>query len=137
MRLLYSKYPICETLSHKLTWSHYYELLKVDDDLAREFYEKQSIKENWTIRELRRQKKTGLFHRLALGKDKSEILRLSKQGQIIESEEDFIKNPHVFEFLNFPENYQYSESDLEKAIIDNLQQFLLELGKGFAFVGRQ
>lgn len=137
MRMLYNKYPICETLSHKLSWSHYYELLKVEDNLAREFYEKQTIQENWTIRELKRQKKTGLFHRLALGKNKEEILELSKKGQIVGTEEDFIKNPHVFEFLNFPENYQYSESDLEKAIIDNLQLFLLELGKGFAFIGRQ
>jgi len=137
MRLLYTKYPICETLSHKLTWSHYYELLKVEDDLAREFYEKQSIAENWTIRELRRQKKTGLFHRIALGKDKEKILELSKKGQIIQSEEDFIKNPHVFEFMNFPENFEYTENDIEKSIINNLQQFLLELGKGFAFIGRQ
>ncbi len=137
MRLLYNKYPICETLSHKLSWSHYYELLKVEDDLARAFYEKQSITENWTIRELRRQKKSGLFHRLAISKDKEEILRLSKEGQIVESEEDLMKNPYVFEFLNFPENYQYTETDLEKAIIDNLQKFLLELGKGFAFIGRQ
>lgn len=114
MRLLYNKYPICETLSHKLSWSHYYELLKVDDDLAREFYEKQAITENWTIRELRRQKKSGLFHRLAIGKDKDQILELSKKGQIIKSEEDFIKNPYVFEFLNFPENYQYTETDIEQ-----------------------
>jgi len=137
MRLLYNKFPICETLSHKLTWSHYCELLKVDDDLAREFYEKQAIAENWTIRELRRQKKTGLFHRIAIGKDKSKVLELSKKGQLIQSEEDFIKNPHVFEFMNFPENYEYTENDIEKAIINNLQQFLLELGKGFAFIGRQ
>jgi predicted nuclease of restriction endonuclease-like (RecB) superfamily len=137
MRLLYNKYPICETLSHKLTWSHYYELLKVEDDLARVFYEKQAITENWTIRELRRQKKTGLFHRIAIGKDKEKILELSKKGQIIQSEEDFIKNPHVFEFMNFPENYEYTENDIEKAIINNLQHFLLELGKGFAFIGRQ
>jgi len=120
-----------------LSWSHYYELLKIEDDLARAFYEKQSIVENWTIRELRRQKKSGLFHRLATGKDKEEILKLSKEGQIFESEQDLIKNPYVFEFLNIPENYQYTESDLEKAIIDNLQQFLLEMGKGFAFIGRQ
>ena len=137
MRLLYNKYPICETLSSKLSWSHYYELLKIEDDLARKFYEKQAIADNWTIRELRRQKKTCLFHRLAIGKNKVEILELSKQGQIIKSEEDFIKNPHVFEFMNFPENYQYTETDIEKAIINNLQQFLLELGKGFAFIGRQ
>ncbi len=137
MRLLYGKYPKCETLSHKLSWSHYYELLKVEDDLAREFYEQQAINDNWTIRELKRQKQSGLFHRLAIGKDKDEILRLSKEGQIVKSEEDFTRNPYVFEFLNFPENYQYTESDLEKAIIDNLQKFLLEMGKGFAFIGRQ
>jgi predicted nuclease of restriction endonuclease-like (RecB) superfamily len=137
MRLLYSKYSICETLSHKLTWSHYCELLKIDDDLARGFYEKQAINENWGIRELKRQKKTGLFHRLAIGKDKEKILELSKKGQIITSEDDFIKNPHVFEFLDFPEDYQYSETDIEKAIINNLQHFLLEMGKGFAFVDRQ
>ena len=137
MRLLYNRYPICETLSHKLTWSHYCELLKVDDDLAREFYEKQAIAENWGIRELKRQKKTALFHRLAIGKDREKIIEMSREGLIIQSEEDFIKNPHVFEFLNIPENYQYTETDIEKAVIDNLQQFLLEMGKGFAFIGRQ
>jgi predicted nuclease of restriction endonuclease-like (RecB) superfamily len=137
MRLLFFYYPICQTLSGKLTWSHYIELVSIDDNLAREFYEKQSISENWTIRELRRQKKTGLFHRIAIGKDKEKILELSKKGQIIESEEDFIKNPHIFEFMNFPENYEYTENDIEKAIINNLQNFLLELGKGFAFIGRQ
>jgi len=137
MRKFYKKYPFCEKLSHKLSWSHYYELLKVEDDLAREFYEKQTIIENWTIRELRRQKKTGLFHRLAIGKDKDKIIELSKKGQIIKSENDLLKDPHVFEFLNIPENYQYTENDIEKAVINNLQQFLLELGKGFAFIGRQ
>ncbi len=137
MRLLYNKYPICETLSHKLSWSHYYELLKVEDDLAREFYEKQAIADNWTIRELRRQKKTALYHRIAIGKDKEKILELSKKGQIVNSEDDFVKNPHVFEFMNFPENYEYNENDIEKAIINNLQHFLLELGKGFAFIERQ
>ncbi|MCB0479633.1 MAG: DUF1016 family protein [Crocinitomicaceae bacterium] len=137
MRLLYGKYPKCETLSHKLSWSHYYELLKVEDDLARQFYEKQAVADNWTIRELRRQKKSGLFHRLAIGKNKEEILRLAEEGQIIESEDDFIRSPYVFEFLNLPENYQHTESDLEKSIIDNLQEFLLEMGKGFAFMGRQ
>ena len=137
MRLLSNKYPICETLSHKLSWSHYYELLKVEDNLARKFYENQAITEDWTIRELRRQKKTGLFHRLAIGKDEKQILELSKKGQIMKSEKDFEKNPHIFEFFNFHENYEYTENDIEKAIINNLQQFLLELGKGFAFIGRQ
>lgn len=137
MRLLYSKYPKCETLSHKLSWSHYYELLKVEDDLARAFYERQAISDNWTIRELKRQKKSGLFHRLAVGKNKEEILKLSKEGQVFKSEDDLSRNPYVFEFLNIPENYRYNENELEKAIIDNVQQFLLELGKGFAFIGRQ
>jgi predicted nuclease of restriction endonuclease-like (RecB) superfamily len=137
MRLLFQYYPICQTLSGKLTWSHYVELLTIDDNLAREFYEKQAIAEGWTIRELQRQKKTGLFHRLAIGKEKDKVLELSKKGQIVNSEDDFIKNPHVFEFMNFPENYEYSETDIEKGIINNLQKFLLELGKGFAFVDRQ
>ena len=137
MRLLYQYYPICQTLSGKLSWSHYVELVSIDDNLVREFYARQSIMEDWTIRELQRQKKTGLFHRLAIGKDKEKILELSKKGQIMNSEEDFVKNPHVFEFMNFPENYEYTESDIEKGIINNLQKFLLELGKGFAFVDRQ
>lgn len=137
MRLLYQHYPICQTLSGKLSWSHYVELVSIDDDLARGFYERQAISEDWTLRELKRQKKTGLFQRLAIGKDKEKILELSKKGQIVKSEEDFIKNPHVFEFMNFPENYEYSETDIEKGIINNLQKFLLEFGKGFAFVDRQ
>ncbi len=137
MRLLYKKYPICEMLSHKLSWSHYFELLKVDDDLARGFYEKQAELENWTVKELKRQKKSGLFHRIALSKNKKEVLELSKQGQSVCNEKDLIKDPYVFEFLGIKESEKYTESDIEQAIIDNLQQFLLEFGKGFAFVGRQ
>jgi len=104
--------------------------------LERSFYEKQSIKENWSIRELRRQKETSLFLRLATSKDKDKILELAIKGQLIEKSEDIIK-PHVLEFLNLPEDHSYSENDLEQSIIDNLQKFLLELGKGFAFIGRQ
>lgn len=137
MRLFYVKYPKSETVSHKLSWSHYFELLKVEDDLARAFYQNQAEIENWTVRELKRQKKTGLFHRLALSQDKEKVLELSKKGHFVQSEKDLIKDPYVFEFLGIPENKQYSENDVEKAIINNLQSFLLELGKGFAFVGRQ
>jgi len=137
MRQFYIKYPNRETVSHKLSWSHYFELLKIDDDLAREFYLNQTITENWTVRELKRQKKTGLFHRIAINKDKEKILELSKEGQIIKSENDLTKDPYVFEFLGIPENYEYTENDIEKAVINNLQKFLLELGKGFAFIGRQ
>lgn len=137
MRRFYTKYPKSEMVSHKLTWSHYFELLKVEDYLAREFYEKQAIIENWTVRELKRQKKTGLFHRLAVSKDKNKVLELSKKGQIVKTENDLTKDPYVFEFLGLPEKDLYTENDLEKAIINNLQSFLLELGKGFAFIGRQ
>jgi len=125
MRLLYIKYPQDELISDRLSWSHYYELLKIDDDLERSFYEKQSIKENWSIRELRRQKETSLFLRLATSKDKDKILELAQKGQIIEKSEDIIK-PHVLEFLNLPEDHSYSESELEQNLIDNLQKFLLE-----------
>jgi predicted nuclease of restriction endonuclease-like (RecB) superfamily len=140
MRLFYLNYPnfqISVTVSHLLTWSHYYELLKIDDPLERSFYEQQSISEIWTIRELRRQKKTLLFHRLAASKDAEGVLKLSKSGQVLETEEDIIKEPYVLEFLGIPEHIKYSESDLEQRIINNLQLFLLEMGKGFAFLDRQ
>ena len=137
MRLFYIKYPKSETVSHQLSWSHYFELLKVDDDLARSFYEKQCIKEQWSVRELKRQKNSMLFERIALSKDKKGVLKLSERGEIVETSKDIIREPYVLEFLGIPENYQYSEKELEQKIIDNLQMFLLELGKGFTFVKRQ
>lgn len=137
MRLIYLRYPICETLSHKLSWSHICELLKIDDDLERSFYYQQNILENWSVRELRRQKNSGLFMRLALSKDKKEVLKLSQHGQIVERPKDIVKDFYVLEFLKIPEPNNYSESELETRLIDNLQKFLLELGKGFTFVGRQ
>ncbi len=136
MRQFYIRYPTTDLLSDNLSWSHYYELLKIDDDLERNFYEKQSSNENWSIRELRRQKATSLFHRIAGAKDKKKILELSKKGQVIEKSNDIIKT-QVLEFLGLPEDHSYTESELEQSIINNLQKFLLELGKGFAFVGRQ
>ncbi len=137
IRKLFLKYPDSETLSHKLSWSHYFELLKIDDDMERGFYEKQTILESWSVRELKRQKKSALFHRLALSRDKEGILKLSSEGQIVEKPEDLIRDPYIFEFLKMSEQDKYLESELEQRIIDNLQSFLLELGKGFAFVGRQ
>jgi predicted nuclease of restriction endonuclease-like (RecB) superfamily len=121
----------------KLTWTHYADLLGVSDDYARGFYEKQAINENWSVRELKRQIGSSLFERLALSQDKSGILKLSKKGQLISQPKDIVKDPYVLEFLQFPEEYRMSESKLEQKIIDNLQTFLLELGKGFSFVGRQ
>jgi predicted nuclease of restriction endonuclease-like (RecB) superfamily len=137
MRRFYAYFPIWQTLSAKLSWSHYVELIGIKDELERGFYEKQCIKENWAVRELQRQKDSSLFQRLALSKDKEAILALSKQGQQIEKSEDIIKSPVTLEFLNIPESYLITEKELEQKIFDNLQEFLLELGKGFAFYGRQ
>ena len=103
MRLLYLHYPKSQTLSNLLSWSHYAELLRIDDPLERSFYEKQTILEKWSIRELQRQKKTSLFLRFASGKNKEEIVQLAKQGAIIESPADLLRSPYVFEFLNIPE----------------------------------
>jgi len=137
MRKLYISFQISETLSHKLTWSHYFEILKADSDLEIGFYSKQCEKENWSVRELKRQMRSSLFERIALSKDKEGVLKLSKKGHIVETPEDLLKDPFVLEFLNIPERNQYLESELEEQIISNLQQFIMELGKGFAFVGRQ
>jgi predicted nuclease of restriction endonuclease-like (RecB) superfamily len=120
-----------------LSWSHYCELVKIDNELERSFYYQQNILENWSVRELKRQKNSGLFLRLAASKDKDKVLKLARKGQIIEKPEDIIKDVFVFEFLKIPEPYIISENELETRLIDNLQTFLLELGKGFTFVGRQ
>ena len=136
MRLLYLIYPIYQTLSGKLSWSHYTELLAISDDLARSFYEQQCVKENWSVRELKRQKNSTLFERVALSKDKAEILALAKRGQVTTEARDVVKDPYVFEFLELSEQ-NYRESELENRLIEKLEQFLLELGKGFAFIGQQ
>ncbi len=137
MRAFYLCYPICEKLSHKLSWSHYCELVKIDDELERSFYFQQSISENWSIPEFKRQKRTGLFMRLALSKDKEQVLKIAREGQLIEKPEDIIKDVYVLEFLKIPELHHYTELELETRLMNHLQQFLLELGKGFTFVGRQ
>ncbi|KFL33539.1 MULTISPECIES: PDDEXK nuclease domain-containing protein [unclassified Sulfurospirillum] len=137
MRKFYLTFPKSGTLSHQLTWSHYYEILKADTELEIGFYVKQTQKEKWSVRELKRQMKSMLFHRLALSSDKEGVLKLATDGHEIEQAEDLLKDPFVLEFLNIPEQYQYLESDLEERLISNLQHFLLELGKGFAFIGRQ
>lgn len=136
MRLMYVNYPNCQSVSGKLSWSHYTELLSISDDLARSFYEQQCIRENWSVRELKRQRDSALFERLALSKDKTEILALAQTGQALTQPKDLIKDPYVFEFLDLPER-NYAESDLENRLIEKLEQFLLELGKGFAFIAQQ
>jgi predicted nuclease of restriction endonuclease-like (RecB) superfamily len=131
------QFEISQTLSDQLTWSHYSEILKADNDLEISFYINQCEKENWSVRELKRQMKSMLFHRLALSKDKKGVLSLAKEEAIIQSPNDIIKDPYVFEFLGIPQQHRYLEGELEEKLIQNLEQFLLELGKGFAFVGRQ
>jgi predicted nuclease of restriction endonuclease-like (RecB) superfamily len=131
------QHQISETLSHQLSWSHYFEILKADNELEISFYVKQCEKENWSVRELKRQMKSMLFHRLANSKDKAGVLSLAQKGALIQSPQDIIKDPFVFEFLGIPQQNQYLEGELEEKLIQNLEQFLLELGKGFAFVGRQ
>jgi predicted nuclease of restriction endonuclease-like (RecB) superfamily len=137
MRLLYLRYPISQKPSHQLSWSHYVELLKLDDELERSFYEQQAIAEHWSVPELKRQKAASLFLCLAAGKDKADILQLAAKGQIVAQPTDLLREPYVFEFLKIPEPWQVSENHLETLLCNHLQQFLLELGKGFTFVGRQ
>lgn len=137
MRKLYIAFPNSGTLSHKLGWGHYYEILKSDNELEISFYTKQCQKENWSVRELKRQMKSMLFHRLALSKEKEDIFLLSQKGAEIQHPKDIIKDPYVFEFLGLQNQPTYSEGELETQLIQNLQGFLLELGKGFAFIGQQ
>ncbi|AXY75771.1 DUF1016 domain-containing protein [Paraflavitalea soli] len=137
IRKLYLSFQICGTVSRKLTWSHYYEILKADSELEIGFYAKQCEKEKWSVRELKRQMKCMLFHRLAVSTDKEGILKLANQGHEVHQAEDLLRDPFVLEFLNIPEQHQYLESELEEKLINNLQQLFLELGKGFAFIARQ
>jgi len=120
-----------------LSWSHYLKLMRIENPNERSFYEIECAANNWTLKELQRQFDAALYERLALSRDKEGVKQLSEKGQIIEKPIDFLKDPYVLEFLDLPEQHQYSESDLETAIIDKLEHFLLELGKGFTFVGRQ
>ncbi len=120
-----------------LSWSHYVFLMTVKNAEERSFYEIEATEQNWSLRELKRQYNSGLYERLALSRDKEGINNLAKEGHIISSPEDMLKEPYVLEFLGLEEKEKYSESDLETAIIDKLEQFLLELGRGFLFEARQ
>jgi len=124
-------------LHPNLSWTHYRTLLRVDKPEARAFYEVEAIKQNWSARELERQINSLLYERLALSKDKKGLLRLATKGHEIAKPGDVFKDPVVIEFLGLPESPRLVESKLEEALLNNLQAFLLELGKGFAFVARQ
>ena len=134
---MYLTYPKWQTVSARLSWSHYCLLLSIGDEAKRGFYEKESIKNLYSFRELKRQISSALYERLALSKDKRGVLELSKKGQIIESADDIVKDPYVLEFLRIHESERLSETKLESALIRHLRSFLLELGRGFSFVNRQ
>lgn len=137
MRRLYMAFPKVQTLSELLSWSHYVEILKVDDPLEIGFYVKECEKERWSVRELKRQMNSLLFHRVAVSKDKKGVLKLANEGIDFLSPKDILKDPYVLEFVGLPERGIYKEGDVEEEICNNLSRFMLELGKGFAYIGRQ
>lgn len=140
MRRFYQSYQIQQTVSVKLSWSHYCELLTISDADKRSFYEKETVNSGWSVRELKRQISTSLYERLLLSEGKANketILSLAEKGIEMTTPLDIIKDPYVFEFLGVPENKPMLESDLEKALVAQIEKFLLELGRGFMFVGTQ
>lgn len=139
MRDFYLTYQIRQTVSDQFTlsYSHYLFLMRIDNPEERKFYEIESSQNNWSLRELKRQFDSALYERLSLSKDKEKVKSLAVQGQIIENPCDIVKDPYVLEFLGLPEKAYYSESELESRLIEKLENFLLELGKGYTFVGRQ
>jgi predicted nuclease of restriction endonuclease-like (RecB) superfamily len=137
MRSFYITFPNVNALRSELTWTHYRILLRIENNDARNFYLIESINSNWSTRELERQINSLLYERIALSSDKQKVKELSARGNQIQNSNDLIKDPYVLEFLGLEENRVYQEKDLEKALIDRLQDFMLELGKGFSFVGRQ
>ncbi len=137
MRRFYEFYPIWSTVSTELSWAHFQELIKIDRKEEREFYEKESIRSNWGCRELRRQINTKLYDRYLISPDKKLIIEDSKKGLIEKQPEELLKNPYIFEFAGLRENRNYLETDLEKALLSHLTEFLLELGRGFSFVANQ
>jgi len=137
MRRFYEMYPIWSAVPTELSWSHFKELIRVDRKEEREFYEQEAIKSNWGYRELNRQINTKLYDRYLISPNKEEIIKSSKNGLIKKDPEELLKNPYIFEFAGLKENKNYLETDLEKALLSHLTEFLLELGRGFAFIANQ
>jgi predicted nuclease of restriction endonuclease-like (RecB) superfamily len=137
MRAFFLIYPIRDALRHELSWTHYRSLLRIDNPDARTFYEAEAVSARWGTRELDRQINSLLFERLALSRDKAGVMALARKGHEITQPSDLVKDPMVLEFTGLRQDERFRESDLEQALIDQLQKFLLELGKGFAFMGRQ
>lgn len=139
MKSFYLAYRKGQTVSDefKLSYSHYLTLMRVANIEERNFYEIEAINNNWSLRELKRQMDSALYERLVLSRDKEKVLELSQKGQLIEKPQDIVKDPYILEFLGLDEKSTYSENDLETAIIDHIEKFIMELGKGFLFQGRQ
>lgn len=138
MRLLYLKHPICQTLSGKLTFSHYCEMLDLDDDEKRSFYEREAANAGWSVRELRRQMDSMLFERVLAAKDdasKQDVLELANEGVAYRQPSDAVKTPYVLEFLGLPDGMAPLERDLQSSLVKQIEKFMLELGRGFMFVG--
>lgn len=139
MRQFYLVYSIGQTPSDdfNLSWSHYLKLMRIDDENERKFYEIESHKNSWSVRELQRQFDSALYTRLVLSRNKDKVKQLSEKGLVLEKPIDAIKDPYILEFVGLPEHKEYSETELEQELIDKLEHFLLELGNGFTFVARQ
>ena len=137
MRLFYLAYPKVDALRRELSWTHYRILLRVDKPDARAFYEQEAVNARWSTRELERQIASLLFERLALSRDKTGVLELAQMGHEVKEPADLIKDPYVLEFVGLRQDERFLEKDLERALIGKLKDFLLELGKGFAFMARQ
>lgn len=137
MRQFYLTFPIRHALRDELSWTHYRLILRVEKEAARNFYLNESINSRWSTRELERQINSLLYERLVLSRDKEQVLELAREGQLVRTPQDLIKDPFILEFLNIAEPHAVREKDLEQGLIEHLQNFLLELGRGFAFVARQ
>lgn len=137
MRGFYLAYPILATVSQQLSWSHYVELIKIEDETKRRYFEKYAISDGLSIRDLKRQIHSLHYERLLMSKDKKTLLAYEKKGNLPAKSDDVVKDPYILEFLGMDEKSSYSEKDLESRILDCLQKFLLELGQGFTFVARQ
>lgn len=137
MRSFYQAFPILDALRRELSWTHYRQLLKVEEPQKRSFYEIEATANNWSTRELERQMNSMLFERLALSRDKEGVMALAREGQVLREPTDLVKDPYVLEFLGLPQSELLYERELESALLEHLQKFLLELGKGFSFVARQ
>lgn len=137
MRRFYLLFPIRQTVSAELSWSHYQQLMRVSNETERAFYAEESIKSGWSVRQLQRQINTMFYQRLLASRDKTSVAAEIEQTEPKPEYEQIIRDPYVLEFLDLPANEHFYESSLEQALIDHLQKFLLELGRGFSFVARQ